>query len=62
MTSNKKENVKQELFEKFCMNFPYFKSQIKSYYLKGDNELKIYTKQGGKFIFTLTDDGFSLKS
>lgn len=57
-----KDELKEKIFETFCENFPYFKPQIKAYYLRGDSQLKIYTKQGGKFIFELTDDGFSLRA
>lgn len=42
--------TKDELFEKFIEYFPKFKSNVKNYYLR-DEGLKIYTKQGGKFIF-----------
>jgi hypothetical protein len=35
--------------------------EVKRYFLYGD-DLKIYTKHGGKFIFHLTNDSFELKA
>ena len=35
--------------------------EVKRYFLYGD-DLKIYTKHGGKFVFHLTNDSFELKA
>ena len=49
-----------ELYQKFLDNFPNFKPMVKKYYRQSDTRLKIYTKQGKKFIFELTEDGINL--
>ena len=57
-----KEETKEYLFEEFCKSFPYFKPNVRCYFLRGDDKLKIYTKQGGKFIFELNKNGIGLYS
>ena len=57
-----KNNKIDELYANFICNFPNFEKQIESYELNDDDSLKIYTIQGGKFIFKLTNNGISLKS
>ena len=56
------EDRKEILYKEFLKNFPNFKSMVNSYYQKGENTLKIYTKQKKKFYFTVTDNGFDLSS
>lgn len=58
MSRNK---AKEELYAEFLKYFPNMKDEVKTYFLYGD-DLKVYTKHGGKFLFHLTNDSFELKA
>jgi len=49
------------LYADFLSRFPNMEQEVKRYFLYGD-DLKIYTKHGGKFVFHLTNDSFELKA
>lgn len=57
-----KNKIADRLFAEFLENFPKFESMVRTYYMRGENSIIIYTKAGGKFIFEKTNDGFSLTS
>ena len=55
--------TKKELYAAFLKTFPKFESQVKHYKQTGDLELKVFTVNGGSFIFELSENGsdFSLR-
>jgi len=56
-----RKKSKEELYADFLSRFPNMEQEVKRYFLYGD-DLKIYTKHGGKFVFHLTNDSFELKA
>ena len=56
-----RKKSKEELYADFLSKFPNMEQEVKRYFLYGD-DLKIYTKHGGKFLFHLTNDSFELKA
>lgn len=56
-----RKKSKEELYSDFLSKFPNMEQEVKRYFLYGD-DLKIYTKHGGKFLFHLTNDSFELKA
>lgn len=55
--------TKEELYAAFLKTFPKFEAQVKRYKQTGDRELKVFTVNGGSFIFELNENGsdFSLR-
>lgn len=52
--------TKEEIYQKFLERFPQFEANVKVYYSKDENSIKIYTKQNKRFIFEIMGDDFRL--